>query len=303
MQLPGMLHAKIFRSTVAHGRIKSVDVSEARKMPGVYVRLSPATISAKSSPNPYYGPAFHDQPILASARCTMSASRWRWRSPSIPRRRQAAQEIVADYEELPAVFDEVEAAENKTLVHEQLKPAGTFADLKHLKGRKGTNIALDFRLAAATSTRRSKKPRRCSNTRSAPRKCCIWRWSPTRRSPIIAMTASPLFRAPRDRLSCAPRSRGCSAGRKIACASRCLSRRRLRRQALHQDGSARGRVVDAGAPAGQGRADDGRAILHHHQAPEHVPHQERPRQATARSSRANARSGGTAAPMPISARG
>ncbi len=54
--------------------------------------------------------------------------------------------IVADYEELPAVFDEVEAADNKILVHDELKPAGTFADLKHLKGRRGTNIALDFRL-------------------------------------------------------------------------------------------------------------------------------------------------------------
>ena len=59
---------------------------------------------------------------------------------------QAAQQIIAEYEELPAVFDEVEAAENKTLVHDELKPAGTFADLKHLKGRKGTNIALDFKL-------------------------------------------------------------------------------------------------------------------------------------------------------------
>ena len=31
-------------------------------------------------------------------------------------------------------------------MHAELKPAGTFADLKHLKGRKGTNIALDYRL-------------------------------------------------------------------------------------------------------------------------------------------------------------
>ena len=59
---------------------------------------------------------------------------------------EAAQLIVAEYEELPAVFDEIEAAENKTLVHEELRPAGTFADLKHLKGRKGTNVALDFKL-------------------------------------------------------------------------------------------------------------------------------------------------------------
>src|SRR5260370_8436475 len=30
--------------------------------------------------------------------------------------------------------------------HQHPKPAGTFADLKHLKGMRGTNIALDYRL-------------------------------------------------------------------------------------------------------------------------------------------------------------
>ncbi len=35
MELPGMLHVAIKRSDYAHGRIKSLDVSEARKMPGV----------------------------------------------------------------------------------------------------------------------------------------------------------------------------------------------------------------------------------------------------------------------------
>ena len=30
-----MLHAKLFRSTVAHGKIKSVDISAAKKVPGV----------------------------------------------------------------------------------------------------------------------------------------------------------------------------------------------------------------------------------------------------------------------------
>ncbi len=33
--LPGMLHAAFLRSTVAHGRIQSVDASEARQLPGV----------------------------------------------------------------------------------------------------------------------------------------------------------------------------------------------------------------------------------------------------------------------------
>jgi CO/xanthine dehydrogenase Mo-binding subunit len=64
MRLPGMLHAKIFRSTVAHGRIKSIDVSAARKVPGVY-RVVTSDDVRKVIPDPYYGPAFHDQPILA----------------------------------------------------------------------------------------------------------------------------------------------------------------------------------------------------------------------------------------------
>src|ERR1700682_1345025 len=35
MRIPGMLHAKIFRSTVAHGRIRSIDTSAAKRVPGV----------------------------------------------------------------------------------------------------------------------------------------------------------------------------------------------------------------------------------------------------------------------------
>jgi len=146
MRLPGMLHAKIFRSTVAHGRIKSVDVSEARKVPGVYAVYTSEDVR-KVIPNPYYGPAFHDQPILAIDKVHFVGEPVAVVLAFDPHvADQAVQQIVADYEELPAVFDEVEAAGNKVLVHDELKPAGTFADLKHLKGRKGTNIALDFRL-------------------------------------------------------------------------------------------------------------------------------------------------------------
>jgi CO/xanthine dehydrogenase Mo-binding subunit len=146
MRLPGMLHAKIFRSTVAHGRIKSVDVSEARKILGVYAVYTSEDVR-KVIPDPYYGPAFHDQPILAIDKVHFIGEPVAVVLAFDPHiADQAVQQIVADYEELPAVFDEVEAADNKVLVHNELKPAGTFADLKHLKGRKGTNIALDFRL-------------------------------------------------------------------------------------------------------------------------------------------------------------
>src|SRR5258707_740466 len=59
LRLPGMLYGKIFRSTVAHGRILSVDVSEARALAGVH-RVVTIDDVRKIVPNPYYGPAFHD---------------------------------------------------------------------------------------------------------------------------------------------------------------------------------------------------------------------------------------------------
>jgi CO/xanthine dehydrogenase Mo-binding subunit len=146
MRLPGMLHGKIFRSTVAHGRIKSIDTSAAKEVPGVY-RVVTSDDVRKVIPEPYYGPAFHDQPILAIDKVHYVGEPVAVVLAADPHvAEEAAQLIVAEYEELPAVFDEVEAFDDKILVHEELKPAGTFADLKHLKGRRGTNTALDFKL-------------------------------------------------------------------------------------------------------------------------------------------------------------
>ncbi len=146
LRLPGMLYGKVFRSTVAHGRIKSIDTSDAKAVPGVY-RVVTAEDVIKVIPNPYYGPAFHDQPILAIGKVHYVGEPVAVVLAEDPHVAEtAAALIVAEYEELPAVYDEVEAAQNKILVHDELKPAGTFADLKHLKGVKGTNIALDYRL-------------------------------------------------------------------------------------------------------------------------------------------------------------
>src|SRR6516162_7971771 len=146
LRLPGMLFGRIFRSTVAHGRIRSIDVSAAAAVPGVY-RVVTSEDVRKVIPQPYYGPAFHDQPILAIGKVHYVGEPVAVVLAEDPHVADAAAAlIVADYDELPAVFDEVEAAQNKILVHEELKPAGTFADLKHLKGIKGTNTALDFKL-------------------------------------------------------------------------------------------------------------------------------------------------------------
>ena len=87
----------------------------------------------------------------------------------------------------------------------------------------------------------------------------------------LHVVAGPVVRAGRDRAparhSGEPRAH-----------PRALRGRRLRLQAVHQAGSAGDRAVAAGAAAGQDRAHDGRAVLPDHQAPLHVPHQERARQ-------------------------
>ncbi len=146
MRLPGMLHAKLFRSTVAHGRIRTLDTSAAKQIPGV---LHVVTIDdvRKVIPDPYYGPAFHDQPILADGKVRFVGEPVAVvlaRDPHVAE--QAAALIGAEYEELPAIYDEMEAFSADTFVHDELKPAATFPDLKHLKGVSGTNVALDYRL-------------------------------------------------------------------------------------------------------------------------------------------------------------
>src|SRR2546426_6193625 len=146
LRLPGMLYGKIFRSSVAHGRIKRIDGSAARALAGVHSVVTAAEVKTVV-PDPYYGPAFHDQPVLAVDKVRYVGEPVAVVLASDPHVAEEAVHLIsAEYEELPAVYDEVEAMTSKAIVHEALRPAGTFPDLKHLKGRTNTNIALDFRL-------------------------------------------------------------------------------------------------------------------------------------------------------------
>src|SRR5512145_804557 len=146
LRLPGMLYGKIFRSSVAHGRIKRIDAAAAQALAGVY-RVVTSREIREVVPEPYYGPAFHDQPILALDKVRYVGEPVAVVLASDPHvAEEAVHLIAAEYEELPAVYDEVEAMTSKAIVHDALKPAGRFPDLKHLKGRTNTNVALDFHL-------------------------------------------------------------------------------------------------------------------------------------------------------------
>ena len=268
MRLPGMLHAKIFRSTVAHGRIRSVDTSAAKKVPGV---LHVVTIDdvLKVLPDPYYGPAFHDQPILAHEKVRFVGEPVAAVIATDPHvADEAVQLITADYEELPAVYDEVEALTTNVYVHEELKPAGAFADLKHLKGAKDTNVALGYSLRRGDFDKAyAPPPSTSSSTSSAPRRCCTCRSS---RSPASATTRTPRSRSTirrRGPRSCAARWRGCSAGRKTRCASRCpMSARATAPSSTSSSRRWRSRFDDR-AQAGEDRLHLRGDVLPDHQAP------------------------------------
>lgn len=61
VSLPGMVHAKLLRSPVPSGRIRSLDVAEAVSAPGIL-----AVLTGSDVPNEPTGMAVCDQPLLAS---------------------------------------------------------------------------------------------------------------------------------------------------------------------------------------------------------------------------------------------
>ena len=146
LRVPGMLYGKIVRSTMAHARIRAIDTRAAAQRPGVHAVVTGDDIRALI-PDPYYGPAFHDQPILALGKVRHVGEPVAVVLAADPHvAEEAAGLVQAEYDELPAVYDEVEAFDSPAIVHDVLRPAGTFPDLKHLAGRRNTNVTLDYRL-------------------------------------------------------------------------------------------------------------------------------------------------------------
>jgi len=135
LALPRMLHAIFVRSRVAHARIRSVDVARAAAMPGVVLalagaellRLTPPVPGAQLSlPSKWRTQVQHkvhlpQQPLLAldkvrhvgEAIAVVVAE-------SLYQAQDAAEQVTADLEPLPAVIDAERALESgAALIHEQ----------------------------------------------------------------------------------------------------------------------------------------------------------------------------------------
>ena len=103
--LPGMLYARIKRAGIASARIKSIDVSAAKAMPGVKAVLLGRDIPVNS-----FGPSFQDQPVLADE-IVRHAGDGVAAVAAVTEQiaNEALEKVVVEYEPLPAVFDPVEA--------------------------------------------------------------------------------------------------------------------------------------------------------------------------------------------------
>jgi CO/xanthine dehydrogenase Mo-binding subunit len=145
---PGMAHAVLVRSTRPHARIERIDTTAARALPGTIAVVTGADVSRLPGVDPWLGPAFRDQPVLAIERVRFAGE------PvaavvAVDRESAlaAADRVIVEYEDLPAVFDVLEAASpGGPLVHEELRPSKAFADLAHLAGRAATNVCYHYKL-------------------------------------------------------------------------------------------------------------------------------------------------------------
>jgi CO/xanthine dehydrogenase Mo-binding subunit len=149
MSVPGMCHGKILRSPLPHARIKSIDTSKALKVPGVLAVITRDDILRDEGIEPYYGPVFKDQTIVAVEKVRhVGDPVAAVAALDVDAAEEALRLIEVEYEELPAVLDVYQALKpGGPLVHESVRiPESGFADLAELKPIAGTNICTHFKL-------------------------------------------------------------------------------------------------------------------------------------------------------------
>ncbi len=114
--LPGMLHGKVFRSTKASARIKRLDVSKAQAFPGVVCVLTAGDVPNNESVKNVVGQTT-EVGLLEAKHQVLARERVRYWgeaialvvAESLDIARDALKLIEVEYEELPAVFDPLEA--------------------------------------------------------------------------------------------------------------------------------------------------------------------------------------------------
>ena len=139
LQFPRMLYTKALRSPYAHANILRIDAARAEKVPGV---IAVVTRDDLNGLNPYFGPVVDDQPVVATERVRHVGevvALVAGESREIAE--QAAGLIEVDYEELPAVFDILEAIKpDAPVLHAQRKETTAGVHREEFNFQVGGNV-------------------------------------------------------------------------------------------------------------------------------------------------------------------
>lgn len=158
-----MAWGKVLRSPVPHARITRIDVSQAKSVPGVLAVLTAADVSSH-----LFGRQLRDMPVLAKDRVRFIGEKVVAVAAETPDIAEEAAALVdVEYEELPAVFDPLEAMqEGAPVLHEDLarypnapRPVPPFPNVhSHVKWRLGDTqkgfAAADYVFAQTFTTQR-----------------------------------------------------------------------------------------------------------------------------------------------------
>ncbi len=117
LKFPGILYGKILRSPYAHARILKIDKSEAEKLAGVH-----AVVCGDDFPLIRFGPWLMDQTLFAREKVRYVGEEVAAVAADTPKIAEEALELIqVDYEELPTVFDPIEAMkDDAVIIHEKL---------------------------------------------------------------------------------------------------------------------------------------------------------------------------------------
>jgi CO/xanthine dehydrogenase Mo-binding subunit len=144
--LPGMLHAKVLRSTIPHARLIRVDASAAERELGVIA----ITRDDLGGIDPFYGAVLKDQPVLALDRVLFAGDAV---AVVAAESRDIAEEaldlIDVEYEALPAVTDPFEAqAPGAPILHaERNTPEVQFIDMRSVHFQTDSNVCSIYHVA------------------------------------------------------------------------------------------------------------------------------------------------------------
>jgi len=143
--LPGMAHAKVWRSPVPYARILRAQTERAAAAPGVLAVCAVADLPVKRL---YFGPAYRDQPILAHEVIRYAGEPVVAVIAETEAHAAAALRLVdVSYEELPAATSAEQAlVVGAPLIHPEIERAGHFRDLSGLRPIPGTNVCQHYHL-------------------------------------------------------------------------------------------------------------------------------------------------------------